>query len=221
VETMPFYLPEGIENITLARQGQAEKLGIWDSSIKQALADIDLGIAEAKGRYHGAGDGAASTDNPVRSLREGDDKVHTSPFTSACWSPQLTRVDKLDVTKGYVPKMFNDEELVIVKLKCKGAIIDGVLRDLGGLPQSRLQLKATQLVPYLENLRAFVEGMDKNDEDGKHWHDNAVRNSLPPKQRKKIGKDGQSSEVSHCMKQDRWVSKGSVESKSSYPSKAY
>jgi hypothetical protein len=219
---MGFILPEGVETRTLSRKGKgAAKKGIWDSSIERALEDLDLGIAEAKGRYHGEG-GAASTDNPVASLKKGDKKnPHTRPFASSCWKPQMVAIyETVDGKKkkvGDKPKIdaIENEELVIVHLKCKAAFIP----IFNG--EEAIQIFARDLVRTLEALKVHVAQLKKStgNTDGNQWHDHAVRQSYPRKDKAtSINDKGISNKYAHCMEQDMWVEIAKVERSSTYPS---
>jgi len=208
-------LPEGVENITLSKAGTGKPriTTIFESSKERIVEDLDVGIREAKGRYHGEYEGAASADNPVPSKRLNKDM--NKPFSSTCWRPLMVPIEK--GAKEYKPKLNpkTGEELVRVFLKCKGTIIDKVLADMGGNPAKELQIDCTDLVKTLEHYKGALEGMEKDSPLGQFWWDNAVHNSFPPKQRK-----NNISGMAHCMEEDKWVAKGDVKKESSFPSKA-
>jgi len=214
-------LAEGVENVTLSGGGSRKaNLGIFDSSKEKVLADLDVGIREAQGRYQLTDDntqGAAGAGNPVESKRL--DKIMERPYASTCWKPQLKRVDAKDVSKGYTPKVdpVSGQELVLIYIKCKGAKVAGLLTDIGGNTQSQLQIGANDLVKQLQSYRDALEDMDKDSELGKFWHNIAVRNAFPPKQRTSA-KD--IAGMAHCLEADKWVGKAEVKEESPYPSEA-
>ena len=214
-------LPTGVENIVLSNAGTGKtKLGIFDSSKVKVLADLDTGIREAQGRYVLTDEntqGAASADNPVKSARL--KKEMNRPYASTCWAPQMVMVDPKDRTKGYKPKVdpTTGQELVRVYIKCKGAKVDKILADMGGNPQLELQISATDLVPTLQAYRDALADMEKDSELGKYWHDNAVHNSFPPKERKD---QASIDAMGHCMESDTWKKKADVVSASPYPTQA-
>ena len=211
-------LPDGVENIILTGRGSGKKpTSIFESSKEKVVSDLTVGIREAEGRYKLTDEnfqGAAAEDHPVMSKRL--DKHMDKPYASTCWRPQTIRLDPKDVTQGYIPKTDHEgNELVLVYIKCKGAKVVGLLKDMAGNPATELQINSKDLVQTLEGYKEVLSAMEKDSALGKFWHDIAIYNSFPPKQResKLIGT------MAHCLEADAWVKKEDVKEKSPYPTK--
>ena len=252
-------LAEGVKDFEQAK-GAAAVAEIFDSSKAQALDDLETSIEQAKGRYEGEGQGAASKGNPIKV----GDEVHEKAFASPNWRPQTVPVyvpfttaenkvikdlrKKIEVSSGADEEAFKKAlkdaskrvrvmdkngdpasrirmhkdggEMVRISIKCKGAIIDGFLENKHGDPAKTLQLSSNDLITQLESYKEAIAGMDKDSAMGKHWHNAAVHNSIPPKERNKIDKDGVPKHVAHCLESDKWVKKGDVKQESPYPTVA-
>ena len=80
---------------------------------------------------------------------------------------------------------------------------------------SKKSIHIIDLVQTLEGYKEALSAMENDSALGKFWHDIAVYNSFPPKQResKLIGT------MAHCLEADAWVKKEDVKEKSPYPTK--
>jgi len=200
-------LPEGVKNVPGRTASKSRATGIFDSSKEKVLDDLAVSIREAEGRYHSDNQGAASKDNPVESKRFGEYKH--SAYNSLNWKVQIL-IDK--ETSETSPKVDADgEELLLVNIKCKGARIPGLLQDSEGETKLELTIRGCDLVETLKGYKEALSAMDKDSELGQYWHNFAVKQSFPPKE-----KDNRSN-WAHCMEQDKWVKKGDVKQASPYP----
>ncbi|OUU66144.1 MAG: hypothetical protein CBC24_03975 [Candidatus Pelagibacter sp. TMED64] len=194
-------LPEGVRNVPGRTASKSRATGIFDSSKEKVLDDLAVSIREAEGRYHSDNQGAASKDNPVLSARF--DEYKHGAYNSMCW--------KVQITEGK-PKVDADgEELLLVNIKCKGARIPGLLQDSEGETKLELTIRGCDLVETLKGYKEALSAMDKDSELGQYWHNFAVNQSFPPKEK------NNRSNWAHCLEQDKWVKKGDVKQASPYP----
>ena len=196
-------IAEGVVAVKKRAGGAAKpKLGIFDSSKQRVLEDLALSITHAKGRFEGAEEGAS-------------DKA----YASRCWRAEYV-TDKNKNKK--LRTHSNGDELIKVYIKCKGKKISGLLVDDEGNDVDELQLASRDVIAQLENIQTALEGMEKGTALGDYWHDNAVRNSLPPAEFSSINtKTGMPKDVSHCLEADKWVENKLVSKSSPYPSQNY
>ena len=171
----------------------------------RTMAAIDKSIEEANFRFHSKGLG----ENAPESVDEKSGKVtpaikdgvYVTARASQCWKVHKANADSPG--KG---------ELVYVGIPCGNKFMPW-LKNKAGKTVSRVLIDSEHVVKQLKAYKASLADLDINSEMGKDFHEHAIVNTEPPKQKKsgkttrntnKVGSENEDGQY-YCANADQWL----------------
>jgi len=171
-----------------------DSLPIFERSLAKFKADLDESFRIAYERF-AEGKAAGGNDTIVNpNTAEKATKAFGGGFLSPDYIPKVGGVEEPDP----------ERERWKITLKI-GNFSWEVLEDEDGNKISPYRCLGSQVIPILEAVKSSIEGMTKEDDLGKSFHELAKTVALAPKAKKMLKEDGSQDLYEYDSDKDIWV----------------